>query len=511
MSTEAPVAESGTDVPHRAGHGASRQEPERSLARRTLGGVAWNSASRVVGQIVQFAITATLARLLLPADFGLVAMLAVFTGFAAIFVDLGLAAALVQRKEVEERHLSSAFWVNIGGGVLMAATISSLSPAIAAFYGEPRLVALTVVASASFVIGATSIVQSALLKRTLNFRRLAIVDVTATAVGGIIAVGVAVAGLGVWSLVLSALAATAVRSSMLWFSTDWRPKRIIDRAAVRDLWRFSSHLLGFMMLNYWSANADNLLIGRFIGVRQLGIYSRAFSVMMLPISQIAGAATGVMFPALSGIQDDRGRVKAGYLRATRLIAIVAFPTFTGLIVVADRFIVAAYGDRWSAAVPLLRILCVAGLVRMMVATGSWIYQSQGRTDWMLRWGVVNCAATLIAFGVGLHWGMLGVTIAFAISSVLLAYPGIVIPGRLVGLSFQDVAGAVRQPAVAAAAMGLVVFGSRYLVPSGLPVVVQLLALVVIGIAAYGAALRLLGVDARRELAGLRGRHDPRMP
>ena len=279
------------------------------------------------------------------------------------------------------------------------------------------------VASANFVIGAPSIVQLALLKRALNFQRLAVVEVTATTVAGILAIAAATAGLGVWSLVIASLASTSVRSALLWFSTDWRPHRIVDRAAVRELWGFSGHLLGFMSIAYWSANADNLLIGRFVGVRQLGIYARAYNTMMLPISQISGATTVVMFPALSGIQDDRERVKAAYLRANRLISLVAFPTFVGLIVVADRFIVAAYGDRWSAAVPLLRVLCFAGLVQMTVATGSWIYQSQGRTDWMLRWGMITCAGTLAAFGIGLHWGMLGVTVAYATVSTSSRIPG----------------------------------------------------------------------------------------
>lgn len=507
MSSEAPAAEREAELAAAVAPGESQPASARSLTQRTLGSLAWNTTSRVVSQIVQFAITATLARLLMPAEFGLVAMFAVFTGFAVIFVDLGLSSALVQRKEVEERHLSSAFWLNVGAGVAVAAVIASLSPAIAAFYGQPRLVALTVVASANFVLGAPSIVQLALLKRALNFRRLAVIDVTSTTVAGILAIAAATAGLGVWSLVLASLASTASRSTLLWSSTGWRPRRVVDRAAVRELWGFSGHLLGFMSINYWSANADNLLIGRFIGVGQLGIYARAYSVMMLPISQISGATTVVMFPALSGIQGDRERVKTAYLRASRLISLVSFPTFVGLIVVADHFIVAAYGNRWSAAVPLLRVLCFAGLVQMTVGTGSWIYQSQGRTDWMLRWGMITCAATLAAFGVGLHWGALGVTLAYAIVSVLFVYPGITIPGRLIGMSFSDVARAVREPSLAAVSMGLVVWGCRYLVPAGLPAVVQLLALAAVGVVAYGVALRLLGVNGYRELTSLRRQHD----
>ena len=438
------------------------------LTRRTVGGLAWSATARVGTQVVQFLITAVLARLLVPAEFGLVEMYAVFTGFAIVFVDLGLAAAIVQRKDLEERHLSSAFWLNLGGGLTATVLLMALSPAIAAFYGQSKIIPLMLVSSVNFLLGAPSIVQSALLKRGLKFRRLAAVDVTATLLSGAVGIAAAFWGAGVWSLVYLTLTSTATRSVVLWFSTDWRPKRLVDRDAVRELWRFSGHLLGFMSIGYWTANADNLLIGRFIGVGSLGIYARAYNTMLLPLSQISGVTSAVMFPALAGIQDDKERVKNGYLRGAQLIALIAFPTLIGLIVVAPQFIVVAYGHRWASAVPLLRALCVAGLAQCVSMTGAWIYQSQGRTDWMFRWGVIQAAATMAGFAVGIHWGAQGVAISYAVVTVAAAYPGLAIPGRLIGMSFQDVALTVYKPLVAALAMGAIIFAAGKEIPQGWP-------------------------------------------
>ena len=468
-----------------------------------MGGLMWSAAARIGAQAVQFGITAVLARLLLPAEFGLVEMYAVFTGFAIVFVDLGLAAAIVQRKELEERHLSSAFWLNLAGGATVAGIIVALAPAIAAFYGQPRLLLLTTVAAANFVIGAPGIVQSALLKRDLKFKRLAVVEGAATAVSGAVGISAAVAGAGVWSLVLLTLSSTAVRSLVLWFSTAWRPRWLIDRAAVRDLWKFSGNLLGFMSINYWAANADNLLIGRFIGVGELGIYARAYNTMLLPLNQISGVTSSVMFPALSGIQDDRERVKGAYLRAVRLVALVAFPALVGLIVVARPFILTAYGPHWLSAVPLLRALCVAGLVQSSLMTSNWLYQSQGRTDWMFRWGMVLSVSTVVAFVVGVHWGALGVTIAYAAVTVASAYPGIAIPGRLIDMTFTDVALTIYKSLVAATTMGAIVFVAGRAVPHDWPAGLELLLLIAVGIVSYAASLRLLRANGYRDLVALR--------
>jgi len=464
--------------------------------------MGWTASSRIGSQIAQFAITAVLARLLVPADFGLVQMYVVFTGFAMLFVDLGFVGALVQRKEIDERHLSSAFWLNLASSTAVAVLIAALSPALATFYGEPRLMPLTIVAALNFVIAAPALVQIAQLRRALNFRFLAIADIAATVVSGVVAIAAAIAGLGVWSLVLLLLVSSATKTSILWFSSDWRPKWLLDRTAVRELWRFGGNLIGSYSLTYWARNADNLLIGKFIGLTQLGLYSRAYNLMLLPVQQPSQIATNVMFSSLSGIQDDPKRVKRAYLRAVGLIATLTFPVLTGLLVLSDRFIGVVYGDKWIDAAPLLSVLCIAGMVQSVQLTSYWLYGSQGRPDLLFRWNLIAFPCVLGSFVVGLHWGTLGVTIAYTIVTAVLAYPAVTLAGRQVDMSFLDLAARLRNVVLVSAAMGLLVFGLGKAMPGAFPPVVQLLLLVLVGAAAYFLGLRLLRDENFRELRAL---------
>jgi PST family polysaccharide transporter len=278
---------------------------------------------------------------------------------------------------------------------------------------------------------------------------------------------------------------------------------MIDRSALRELWGFSGSLLGFRAVNYWARNADNLLIGRFIGVATLGLYARAYNTMLLPLNQISNITSNVMFSALSGIQDDLERVRRGYLRAVGMIAVVAFPSMIGLMVVADRFVAVAYGNRWHEAVPLLRILCVAGLAQSIGTTTGWIMQSRGRTDWLFRWGLFLSGITLTGFNIGVHWGAIGVTTSYAAANVLCAYPGFVVICRLIELPMRNLARALYKPLFASAVMG----GAIYVVGSALPgswsPAYGLLLLVVLGGAVYLAGLALLGADALRDILALK--------
>ncbi len=469
------------------------------LRQETVRGVVWNGGAQVAQQVIQFGSSVVLARLLVPAEFGLVAMIAVFSGFAQLFVDFGLGAALVQRKEVEERHLSSAFWLNVAAGVGLTAAMAAAAPGLAALYGQPELVRLTLLLAPTFAISSTMAVQTALLMRALNFRRLSSVRIAGVAVGSGVAIGAAAAGAGAVSLVLQSLAAAAAQAVGLWLLTDWHPRLTIDREAVRELWRFGGNLAGFQAVNYWDRNADNLLIGRFVGANALGIYNRAYTTMLLPVNQVYTVVTRVMFPALSRIQDDRERVKRAYLRALGIVSLVTFPLLIGLIVVAKPFLLTLYGPRWSPAVPILQILCVAALVISLSTTVGWIFQSQGRTDWMFRLGVGGTAVTIAAFAIGIQWGVKGIAIAFVVRTILLAYFAFTIPGRLIGMRFAEVARALRGVLAISLVMGGAVWLAGLALPQGWSPASELAVQVGVGAVVYVGLARALWLEPYRDL------------
>jgi PST family polysaccharide transporter len=473
-----------------------------SLRERTLSGLGWSGASQLGRQLFCFAVSVVLARTLSPREFGLMGMIVVFTGFADLFGELGFGSAIIQKQDLQPRHLNSVFWVNVASGLVLTAVFITASSWMAAFYGEPLLGPLTRVVALNFLLGSLAIVQRKMLVKSMDFRRLFLVEIVAIALSGLVAIAAALSGLGVWSLVAQSLVLTAVSVVMLWSFSTWRPAFRVDIGAIRELFAYSANLLGFNVLNYWTRNLDNVLIGRFIGSAPLGIYARAYGLMLLPIGQVTSVLTGVMFPAMSVIQGDLEKVKRVYLRATRSIALVTFPLVIGLLVVADSFVRTIYGDRWSAAVPVVRILCLIGVIHSVGTTMGWIYNSQGRTDIQLRWGLYVFVVKTIAFLIGLRWGITGVAAAYTVSSYLLWYPNWTMAGRLIHLRFGEMVRNLAEPFFCAVAMAAAVWALWLLLPADWPPWLDLAVQASFGALVYVTLCRLWRVKAYLEIREL---------
>jgi O-antigen/teichoic acid export membrane protein len=475
-----------------------------SLVKQTLTGIAWASVSRAIAQAASFLVTLLLARMLTPSDFGLLGMAVVLSGFLAVIGELGLGAALVQRVDLEEKHRSSAFWLSVGSGIALAVTLAAFAPAIAVFYREPRVVLVIQVLALDFVIAPLRSVQTALLSRAMAFRALAAVEVAGVLISSALAIGLALRGYGVWALVARQLCASGVQTLALWLVSRWRPSFSVDRQALNELWRFSSHLLGFGMLNYWARKADDLMIGRVLGTGALGLYSRAYGTMMLPLTEITGVFGRVMFPLFSRLQHDKARTKAIYLRALSAISIVTFPLMLVLMVASEPLVLVMYGEKWRGMVPTLQIYCVVGAFQSIGTTVGWIYQSQGRTDWMLRWGIVASALIVLALGIGVSFGTIeSVAVAYAIVNlVVLSYPLFAVPGRLIDMRVGEVVRAVRGSLGCALLGAGIAWLIGWQLEPHLPVL--LLTLLELG-AGLGSSLlvaRVLDIAAYREVKAL---------
>lgn len=480
----------------------------RDLRSRTVAGLGWSGASQLLRQAINFGIGVLLARLLTPDDFGLLGMVMVFTGFVQVFTELGLGSAIIQKPDLEEKHRSTVFWVNLLAGLLLTLLVAALAPLLASFYSEPALVDITIVIAFNFLLGSIGIVQRALLRKEMNFRRLFLVDVAAAIVAGAIAIVMALTGYGVWSLVARLLMSTIVSGVMLWALTQWKPKPLFDFGGLKELLGFSSNLLGFSAINYWIRNFDNLLVGRVIGPSALGIYTRAYGLMLLPLNQVSSVVSQVMFPALSSIQDDFARIRRVYLRANRSIALITFPLMVGLFVVADSFILAVYGEQWAEVIPILRVFCLVGLMQSVGTTVGWIYTSQGRTDLMFRWGLLSGIVRGLAFLIGIRWGVFGVAVAYAASGILLWYPSWAIPGRLVNLSVSAIVTSLSGIFIVASAMGFVVALAGWLTPSSWPAVIKLTVQVTLGVIIYLGLLHLLRIQAYQDVRSLLAERAP---
>lgn len=473
-----------------------------SLRQQTISGVRWNFFGRIASQSFQFVALIILARILTPRDFGLVGMTIVFTGFVTLFRDAGFASALIQRHEIDERHLSSIFWLNIGLGLLLAGLVAVSAPLIAAFFEEPRLVAITQVIAVDFVIGSFGIVQAAQLKRALRFRTLTLIEIAGRSAAGICAIILAVMGFGVWSLVVQSILLSAFTVVGFWRVSDWRPRLIWDRASVSELLSYSSNLLAYNVINYWTRNADNLLIGKFVGSAGLGIYSRAYGFMTLPLRQFSNVVGQVMFPVLSRVQGDIPRIKAAYLKANRLVALVTVPIVLGFMTTAESFVLTLLGPKWVDVIPVLQILCLMGVKQPVAASMGWLLTSMGRTDTMRKWAILSGTLNLIAVVIGVQWGIIGVAIGYVVFGYVIHYHSVVIPSSLVDVSFKEYHTNLAGVFGCGVAMALSIVGIDTLIPDPWPNWLHFGLQVVLGVVVYWSLVHKFEVRAYREFLDL---------
>jgi len=477
-------------------------ETREDLEKKIRTGVVWSGLTQVGGQLAALAISIVLTRLLLPEDYGLFGMVVVFTGFAAVFLDMGFGAALVQKIDLEQRHKNAVFWCNIAIGALITLILAAAAPYIAAFYDEPVLQPLTVAISVIFLINSFAVVQTALLQKAMDFRTIAAAQLTAVVVAGTIAIYLAFKGFGVWSLVAMSVTSATINVVVLWAIAGWRPDLSLRWDALRDLANYSLNLVGFSIFNYWARNGDNLLIGRYLGSAALGFYARSYTILLVPVWQISGIISNVMFPALSTIQKDVEQVREIYLSSISIVSLATFPLMLGLLVVSRSFVLALFGEKWAAMIPILQVFCLLGMLQSITTTTSWIYQSQGRTDILFRWGLIGGTIYIISFVVGLRWGPFGVAVAYTVAGLLLWYPNWSIPARLIDLNVLTMLKKVSPTFYVAAAMAVAVWTLGLMFPSNWSYLIRLAVQVLFGIMVYWGLLHLFKVDAYRTASNL---------
>lgn len=423
------------------------------LKNKTITGLFWAFVSQGGRQVANLVIVALLARMLRPDDFGLLAMAAVFTNYAAIFRDMGISSAIIQRQNVEEKHLSSAFWLNVFAGFILTVIFIAVSPLISRFYGRPELGRILVVMSLNFILASFTIVQQSILVKEMDFRKLAIRDIGAIIAGGIFGIYFAWRGSGVWSLVYQLLVTTIANNILLWSVSSWRPRFMFSLQAIKDIFNFSAHLTAFNAVNYFSRNIDQLLIGRFLGAQALGYYSLAYKIMLYPVQNISGVITRVVFPAFSKIQNEHEKIRATYLKMVKSIALVVFPLMIMIFSVSPELVRMLLGDKWEPAVVIIRILCFCGLIQAVGGpiVGN-IRLSQGRTDIHLRLGIINTLAASLAIIIGLKWGLVGVSVSYTVYSYIWAFYTNYVTLPLIGLKMGSYISALKRPAMLSMAL-----------------------------------------------------------
>ncbi len=379
-----------------------------------------------------------LARLLGARDFGLVGMVTAFTGVLILFRDFGLSAAAIQRTTVTEDQLSNLFWINALVGMLLAVLLVAGAPAMAAFYHEPRLRAVTAVMALGFIFNAVGVQHGAMLQRQMRFTALAVINtislIAATAVG----VGVALAGYGYWALVAMTVTGPLVATSGFWIATAWVPGRPRRRSGIRSMMRFGGTVTLNGLIVYTAQNFEKVLLGRFWGADAIGLYGRAFQLVNIPTANLNTAAGEVAFAALARVQHDGDRLRRFFLTGYSLVLAMTIPLTMLCALFSADVIEVFLGAGWSAATPILRFLAPTILVFAIVNPLSWLLYSLGMVKRSLRMGLAVAPVMIVSYVIGLPYGPKGVAFAYSTAMLLWLLPLIAWAVRGTAVLFRDV-------------------------------------------------------------------------
>lgn len=344
----------------------------------------WSGIEQIAPRFATIFFTIALARLLSPADFGLMALLSVFMSLAKVFSDFGLSASLIQRKTITEDDETSAFALNIGVGLALASLLVAISPIVASFYAQPVLGPMLAVLALTVLASSFCLVQMALLSRDMQFKKIAMVGTSSTLISGLVGVMLAYMGKGVWSLVGMNLATSVVQVLMYWRLSDWRPRGRVRRSSISSMWSFSSYLLYIRTIGTVYQNLYTAVIGKVYSPDVLGLYSKANSLRMLPAGILTGMVNRVAFPLFSKYQDDKPFLLRRIRQIIRVTLIFSAGGLSLLAVMADPLIPLVFSEKWRPSVELLRILCFAGVFYPIHALYLMALQAQGHSKLNFR-------------------------------------------------------------------------------------------------------------------------------
>jgi len=420
----------------------------------------------MTAQGVQFVLrtsgTVVLARLLTPADFGLIAMVSVVVNFATMFKDAGLSMATVQKDKISHEQISTLFWINVLISVTLGLCVLIGSPLVARFYGKPELATVTVVLSISFILSGMSIQHAALLRRHMRFGSLAIVSIASRVITLAVTVLLALAGWRYWALLGGSLATALSRVILTFFLCPWLPGKMQKGTGVRGMLKFGGHLTGFNFVNYFSRNADNILIGKFIGAEALGLYSKAYQIVYMPLTHIRNPINAVAIPALSSLKGDPERFQRYYGKVVFALAFFSMPVMAFCIMFPEELIRLIFGEQWLVMTDVFRLLAIAGFIQPVTGIRGALLIACGKSKPYLIMGTVAAVLFVTGFCVGIIWGIIGVAASSVFVVYAIQYPMFSIAFRYVPGSFRVLLGNCWHVALlswfsALCAKGIVVF------------------------------------------------------
>jgi O-antigen/teichoic acid export membrane protein len=441
-------------------------------ARAIRGGFA-----KVCSQGASFALRIgslmVLARLLDPKDFGLVGMVTAFTGVLNLFRDFGLSSATVQRVEVTDDQVSTLFWINSFVGVALWLLLAAVSPLVASFYREPRLLWVTIVLATGFFFNAVGVQHSAMLQRQMRFTALALIDIISLMVSVSVGIGMALHGFRYWSLVAMTIAAPLVTSICLWSATGWLPGAPRRRVGIHSMMRFGGTITLNGLVVYVAYNLEKVLLGRFWGAETVGIYGRAYQLINIPTDNLNSAVGEVAFSVLARVQKDVTRLRSYFLKGYSLVLALTVPITIACALFGNDLILVLLGPKWKEAVPIFRLLAPTILMFAMMNPFSWLLFSMGWVQRSLKIALVIAPLAMGSYLIGLPYGPKGVAFAYSTAMTIWLIPHILWCIHGTNISFWDIINVVKRPVISAGVAAALAFAVQYEIGGQLSPLVRL--------------------------------------
>ncbi len=450
--------------------------------QKTKVGVIWSFFNQGGSQILNLLVTFILARLITPAEFGLIGMIAVFTGFAKIFVDFGFSNALIQKSKINQQDINTVFSFNLITGALLSILFFVFAFLIADFYEEPLLEKITQIYAPIFFISAIGGVNQALMVKSLDFKLNTVISLITVIISSITAIIMGLYGFGVWSILTKMILEQLLITLfvMIYYPVNQRP--VFNLSSFKSLSKNGFNMAGDSIINYWSRNADNLIIGKYLGDGPLGIYTKSYGIMMLPLRNLSRVIGKVMFPSFSILQNDISQIRSIYLKATSVIAYITFPIMIGLSILAKPFVLIAFGPNWTAMIPIITILSGIGALQSVFTLNGVIFNSLGKPEISLRITIIRIIVNIAAFIIGVSMGgLIGLALAYAIVTLLSIIPTFYLAGKQINVSIGRMAKNLSRSFFATVIMGIAVyFVYSYISEAGLGSFFQLIIPALIG-------------------------------
>ncbi|TVZ28225.1 O-antigen/teichoic acid export membrane protein [Gillisia sp. Hel_I_86] len=389
-----------------------------NLKSQAVFGLVWTFAQQFGTQLVSFIVSIFLARLLLPEQFGLIGMIAVFIHVGDALLKSGLTQSLIRNTDIEQDDYATVFYYNLGASIILYFVAYFSAPLIANFYEEPVLTPLVQLYCLVFIISAFTAVQQTRMTIEMDFKKQTIISIPSIIIGGITGIVLAINGFGVWSLVWNQLVTAVIRSIQFWIYSDWKPTWEFNVKKFKVHFNFGYKITLSTLIQRIFANLYILVIGKFFSAAQVGFYTRAETMKNLPVTNLTMALEKVTFPLFSKIQNDTEKLKRVYRKVIMMVIFVIAPFMLSLGVLAEPIFRILFTEKWLPAVPYFQILCISGIFYPLHIYNSNVFMVKGRTDIFLRLTIVKQVLLVLGVIVGLQFGVLGLMWSQVVVSIV---------------------------------------------------------------------------------------------